>query len=323
MKTFTCAALKRDLIEEGAVSTYTQVRTGSIEEGIYVSLGAIQLAQHPWWSLLIVVVAVLVTQVLSWVLVVGVFRRPPDAPITRFSASMMAHITLLFVIVPFVLGLPLGVQTFSEYLDAIRLTQIQPFVWLVLLGLSCYLILAFSQVCGVLVYRALEGKPITGKFLHRAFDLSVDLPPRSWSLLESIPSSFEEIAFRGVILTLFLAEYAVLPSVAVAAISFGVVHLLNLLTGREPVWVVGQVAWASILGLFYGVVVIESGSLWPAMLVHYLSNVFVGSLTSYLQASASTNVQAVYGIVFSFGIVPTTLMCIWVFVFTTIWPIVP
>ena len=112
-------------------------------------------------------------------------------------------------------------------------------------------------------------------------------------------------------------------AVAVAAISFGMVHLLNLLTGREPVWVVGQVVWASILGLFYGVVVIESGSLWPAMLVHYLSNVFVGSLTSYLQASASTNVQAVYGIVFSFGIVPTTLMCIWVFVFTTIWPIVP
>ena len=58
------------------------------------------------------------------------------------------------------------------------------------------------------------------------------------------------------------------------------------------------------------------------MLVHYLSNLFVGSLTSYVQTSASAKTQAAYGIVFSFGLVPTTLMILWVSLFTTLWPIV-
>jgi len=283
-------------------------------------VGGFQLAQHPWLSLLIVTVAIVLAQVFSFVLAVGLFRRPRDAPMTQFSASLAAHIAVLFVLVPFVLGLPSGTHSFSAYLDAIRLSQVRPFIWLLLLGVSCYLILALCQACGVLVYRALEGKPITRPFIRDVFDLSIDLPPKSWSSLVSIPSAFEEVAFRGVILTLFLSEYSELFSVAVAAISFGVVHLLNLATGREPVWVLGQVLWASILGLFYGLVVLESGSLLPAMLVHYLSNVFVGSLTSYIQTYASVRTQAVYGVVFSFGLVPTILMCLWVILFTYLWP---
>jgi hypothetical protein len=52
-----------------------------------------------------------------------------------------------------------------------------------------------------------------------------------------------------------------------------------------------------------------------------LGNLFVGSLTSYLQASASVQIQATYGVLFSFGLVPTTLMILWVLAFTAVWPI--
>jgi len=233
----------------------------------------------------------------------------------------LGHIAVLFVLVPFVLRLPGGTRSFSTYLDAIRLSKVQPFLQLLLLGLSCYLILALCQAAGVLVYRATQGQPITGAFVRSILNLSGDLPPRSSSWLVSLPSALEEVAFRGVILSLFLTRYPKPASLVIAALSFGVTHLGNLASGRELAWVLGQVLWASILGLFYGVVVLKSGSLWPAMLVHYLSNLFVGSLTSYLQASASVQTQAVYGALFSFGLVPTTLMILWVVGFTALWPI--
>jgi len=280
-----------------------------------------QLVEHPWLSLLIVILAEIIGQVLFGVLIIGLFRRPGDAPTTQFAVALLGHIAVLFVLVPFVLRLPGGTRSFRAYVDAIRLSKVQPVLQLLLLGLSCYLILALCQASGVLVYRATQGQPITGAFVRSILNLSGDLPPRSSSWLVSLPSALEEVAFRGVILSLFLTRYPKPASLVIAALSFGVVHLGNLASGRELAWVLGQVLWASILGLFYGVVVLKSGSLWPAMLVHYLSNLFVGSLTSYLQASASVQTQAVYGALFSFGFVPTTLMILWVIGFTAVWPI--
>jgi membrane protease YdiL (CAAX protease family) len=280
-----------------------------------------QLAEHPWLSLLIVVLTLPIAQVLVGMVVIGLFKQPRDAPLTQFMVGLLAYVLVLFVLVPFVLGLPGGTRSFSAYLDAIRLSRVRPFLQLLLLGLSCYLILALIQASGVVVYRVLEGQAVTWPFVRGILDVSGDLPPKSWSLLVSFPSVFEEVAFRGVILSLFLARYPKPASVIIAALSFGALHVLNLASGRELAWVLGQVAWATILGLFYGVVVLKSGSLWPAMLVHYLGNLFVGSLTSYLQASASVQTQAVYGIVFSFGLVPTALMILWVLSFTTLWPV--
>jgi membrane protease YdiL (CAAX protease family) len=286
-----------------------------------VSKGHFQLAQYPWLSLLIVILAEAIAQVLFGVLVIGLFRRPRDAPLTQFIVTLLGHVAVLFVLVPFVLRLPAGTRSFGAYVDAIRLSHVQPVLRLLLLGLSCYLILALCQASGVLVYRAFEGRPITAAFVRSIFDLSGELPPKSSSWLVSLPTVLEEVAFRGVVLTAFLRKYPERPAILFAALGFGAAHLLNLAAGREPVWVLGQALWATVLGLFYGLVVLRSNSLWPAMLVHYLGDLFVGALTSYLQASASIQAQAAYGIIFSFGLVPTTLMILWVFLFTTLWPI--
>ncbi len=281
-----------------------------------------QLAEHPWLAFLIFMLANVIAMILADVLVTRLFKRSRDAPMTGFMVMMLGHMTVLFVLVPFVLALPKGTRSFSAYVDAIRLSQVQPFFQLLLLSLSCYLILALCQAGGVLVYRVCQGKAITGAFVRDIFDLSGDLPPKSLGWLISFPSVFEEVAFRGVALSLFLPRYSEPLSIAITSLGFGLSHLLNLATGRERVWVFGQVVWASILGLFYGVLVLKSGSLWPAMLVHYLGNLFIGSLTSYLQASAPPKTQAVYGVIFTSGLVPTTLMIGWVLLFTTLWPIV-
>ena len=90
----------------------------------------------------------------------------------------------------------------------------------------------------------------------------------------------------------------------ISALGFvGAIHVFNLLNRPEPVWVVSQVVRASILGLFYGYVTLKTGSLLPAMLMHYLGNLFMYPLTAYVQNSAPMPAQALYGIIFSFGVI--------------------
>lgn len=94
------------------------------------------------------------------------------------------------------------------------------------------------------------------------------MPPKSMSLLYPVPLAFEEVGSRGVILTLFLASYSKRIAIIIAAVGFIVLHLLNLLGGREPVWVAGQVGWSFLIGLFYGYLFMRTTRLMPPMLVH-------------------------------------------------------
>ena len=278
-----------------------------------------QLYEHPWLSLLAVIVTSTLSIFLSAIVFIGLIGLPDDSPTVMFAQGISYHILIAFILAPFVLRLPKGKRTFRQYLDDIGLSRMQPFIQLVLLALSCYVILALSQAGGSFVYRLFEGQPMSWSFVRRVFDLSGDLPPRSASLLISIPSAFEEVAFRGIVLTVFLRKYSKRKSIIFSSIGFGLVHLLNLLFGREPIWVLGQVIWAFIFSLFYGYIFVRTRSLLPTMIVHYLGNVFIGSLTGYLQSRAAIEIQALYGVIFSFGLVPTTLMILWARFFISRW----
>jgi len=279
--------------------------------------GKFELFEHPWVGLGVFVLTWILVLILLAVLLFGFLKLSSDSPTAGFAQSLLSHLLTLFVIVPYVLRLPKGKRTFIQYLDDIRLSKMQPLGRLLLLAVSCFLILAFCQAAGSLVFRLSRGLPLTWEFVRLSvLDFSGDLPPGSPSLLVSFPSIFEEVAFRGVILTLFLSRYSEWKSILISAVAFGCMHVFNLVSGRELARVLGQVVWASILGIFYGYLVIRTGSLLPAMIVHYLGNVFVGSLTGYIAALASIEVQALYGIVFSFGLLPTSLLILWTRFFT-------
>jgi membrane protease YdiL (CAAX protease family) len=249
----------------------------------------------------------------------GWMGLPDNSPKVKFAVDLSFHILTVFIFAPFVLHLPKGKRTYRQYLDDIGLSKMQPFVRLVLLGLSCYVILALSQVAASFVYRLFEGLPITWSFVRQVLDLSRDLPPESSSLLISIPSIFEEVAFRGIVLTVFLGRYSVRKSIIFSSLGFGLMHLLNLLNGADLVWVMGQVVWAFIIGLFYGYVFVRTRSLLPPMIVHYLGNVFISTLIGYMQTRASIDVQVLYGVIFSLGVVPVTLMILWTRFFASRW----
>jgi membrane protease YdiL (CAAX protease family) len=127
------------------------------------------------------------------------------------------------------------------------------------------------------------------------------------------------VAFRGIALTVFMSKYSERKSILFSSLGFGLMHALNLLNGADLVWTMGQVVWAIIMGLFYGYVFVRTRSLLPPMIVHYLSNIFISSLTGYMQARASIEIQVLYGVLLSLGIVPVTLMILWTRFFSSRW----
>ena len=291
----------------------------SINTNVQMEKRKFQLYEHPWLSLLVFIITTVFSILLSGIVIFGIMKLPENSPTVQFVQGMSYHILTIFILVPFVLHLPKGKRTYRQYLDDIGLSRMQPFIKLMFLALSCYIILVLSQIAASLVYRLFEGLPITLDFIHRVVNLSGDLPPGSSSLLISIPSAFEEAAFRGIVLTVFLNKYSEHKSIVFSSLGFGLMHVLNLLNGADFVWVMGQIVWAFIIGLFYGYVFVRTRSLLPPMIVHYLGNVFIGSLTGYMQASASIETQVLYGVTLSLGIVPTALMILWTKFFTSKW----
>jgi membrane protease YdiL (CAAX protease family) len=297
-----------------------------------------EFAGHPWISL-----------ITFWVLAsVLIFLFAILGNLNGLVDSYAGFIIMVAIVTPMVMRIPRTKRSFSDhlevvregkegsrikfailavfsyyrdYLDVIRLTRIQPVILLLLLGLSCWAILALSQAAGTIVFRLTQNEPLTAEFILATLNLEEDLPPQSMSLLTSFKSVFEEIAWRGIFLTLFLAFYSRRKSVIFAAFGFSALHILNL-TGDSPtIWVIGQLAWSFILGLWYGYSVIKTDSLIPAMMVHWLGNTFIYSINNYIQHNATPEAQALYGVTFMFGIVPTILLFLWVRYVSAKWPV--
>ena len=274
-----------------------------------------QLHKHPWLSMVAIMFTTIISIIISSNLLFGLIGIAPDSQTGNFAQPLLFHILTGFIIAPLILHLPKGKRTYRQYLGDIGIVGDQPVIKLVLLGLSCYFFLAISQASASIIYRFFEGKPITLNFIQGVITISEDAS----SLLATIPSIFEEVAFRGIVLTVFLSRYSERKSIIFSSIGFSLMHLMNLAMDRELVWVLGQLIWSVTIGMFYGYVFVRTRSLLPSMIVHYLSNAFIGSLTGYMQNNAPAGTEALYGITLTLGIIPTVLMIIWARFFITQW----
>lgn len=279
-----------------------------------------RLSQHPWRALLVILAMQPVCYALVGLILFGLFRLPRELSNLKAPTTITVFTVggfLAYVIVPFLLRLPAGRRTFGEYLGAIRLTNVRPPVPLLALTASCTLVLIMCQGSGSLVFRLTEGKPLTADFVRKVFDLSLALPPKSILLLAQFFSMFEEVAFRGILLTMLLTRYAPRRAILFSALAFGLLHLPAVLAGHALVMTLGQVVWAFLFGIFYGYLFLRSGSLLPPMIIHWLSNVFQAPLTAYWQ-TAPAPVGALFGIVFGYGLA-TLLLLPWVRFFCGRW----
>ncbi|HUS86732.1 MAG TPA: type II CAAX endopeptidase family protein [Bacteroidales bacterium] len=277
-------------------------------------------SQKPLRALLIIFAALFVCMLIVSFILYGILKLPQE-----FSNSNALSTVILFTIcniiaylfVPYFLRIPNGKRTFREYLSDIGLTRIQPFLQLFILTISCLLILILCQGSGSLVYRLTEGKPLTVDFIRKVFDLSLALPPKSILLFTVFYSMFEEVCFRGVFLTMLLRKYSQLHAILYASLAFGVFHIFAVFAGGELVTTIAQVVWAFIFGIFYGYIFVKTGSLWPSMIIHWLSNVFQSSLTVYW-LSAPLFERALFGIIFGYGLA-AILSIFWVRFYSSKW----
>ena len=79
----------------------------------------------------------------------------------------------------------------------------------------------------------------------------------------------EELLFRGFLWD-SLSGLRPAPAILLTSLVFGLVHLINGVTGAAWNGVIVQVVFAAIGGLFDAVVRYGTGSLWPTILTHYL-----------------------------------------------------
>lgn len=254
------------------------------------------------------------------VLIFGVLRLPNRLTDLRewpTVAFFTAGHLLAFLVVPFALRLPGGSRSFRRYLDDIRLTRVRPAGRLAALTLSCLAILIACQGTGSVVYQSLHGQALTAASIARIFDLGSALPPRSSLLFRQMFSSLEEVAFRGVFLTLLLRRYPQGAAIAISAAAFGILHLPGALTGVPPVFAAGQVTFAFLYGLFYGYLFVRSGSLLPPMTLHWLSNVVQSPLTAAWDAAPIVE-HTLYSVVFGYGLA-AILSIAWVRIFAARW----
>jgi membrane protease YdiL (CAAX protease family) len=275
---------------------------------------------HPWRALLVILGILPVCYGLVGLVLYGILRLPMDIlNLESFSTITMFTLGnfLAYVLAPFFLRIPKGKRTFREYLDDIGLTRTRPFFRLLILTISCVLILILCQGTFSIVYRLSEGKPITLEFILRVYNLSLALPPASILLFAQFFSMFEEVAFRGVFLTMLLEKHSQHMAIIYSAIAFGVMHILAVFTGQELIDTLGQVVWAFLFALFYGYLFIKSGSLLPPMIIHWLSNVFQYPLTDYYYRTAPVAVIALGGIL-GYGLA-ALLLIVWVRFFAAKW----
>ena len=114
--------------------------------------------------------------------------------------------------------------------------------------------------------------------------------PSVWAALlvfALMPAITEEVAFRGFILSGLRRTYSARTAVILSALLFGFLHVLLSLFQ--------QLFGATVLGLVLGFLALRTGSLWPGVVFHFVTNA-LGVLT--LEGANHRSLAPISGILF-------------------------
>ncbi|MFX1445655.1 MAG: lysostaphin resistance A-like protein [Promethearchaeota archaeon] len=172
---------------------------------------------------------------------------------------------LLFIIIPFGLQLPNGKESFKDFTHSIRLSRFYPWKRNLCLGFAfatifCLCTLCFSLLVGKYIFdpTIIFGWPESNNI---GIFLFVDM---------LIPGIWEEVAFRGIVLTILLKKYSEKKAIIIDGLLFGAMHFLNIIGGADVGSTIVQVAYATTLGFAFAYMYIKTESLIPCIIAHYL-----------------------------------------------------
>ena len=84
----------------------------------------------------------------------------------------------------------------------------------------------------------------------------------------------EEMVFRGLLFRAMLRSGNETTAIVVSAVTFGIGHIVNLLTGHGTAETLVQMVFAVAMGFVFTLVYHKGGSLWPCIVAHSLIDVF-------------------------------------------------
>jgi membrane protease YdiL (CAAX protease family) len=207
-----------------------------------------KLANHPRPAIALTAVAYILIGFLE--ILPGTFIPP--------LLYFLALGVLALYLMPYVLGLPNGRKSLRDYCHDIRLLPITPLGRNILLGL----LMAALTLSSIFLASVLTG--------HFIFDWSL-VPALRWvkGLTRGI---WEEVFFRGIILVLFMRVYPLRKAVFLSTFLFAVVHLNPMKLNLE---MIVDVVSIFFMGLLFTYLVLKTGSLIPAIVFHYIHDIFV------------------------------------------------
>lgn len=190
-------------------------------------------------------------------LLLGLLEYLPGTFFPAIAYFAAAGIWALYVI-PRVLGLPNGRKPFREYCADIRLLPVAPVRRNILLGLLMAALTLSSILLATLLTR------------HFVLDWSF-VPALRWvkGLTRGV---WEEVFFRGIMLAILMRFYSQRKAVLWTTTIFALVHL-NIMD--VTVAAIVDVVSIFFMGLLFVYLVLRTGSLLPAIVFHYVHDVFV------------------------------------------------
>ena len=234
-----------------------------------------------------IILAFIVLEVLNWsFLLLGGFVTDflvLDS-ISGFVFSFSIRAILFFGIAPFILKIPNGQRSLREYLDDIKITRYRPVGQILIVSIASILLLLGGLFVAGIFY---------GNFV---LDLSIIFMEESPFVLIAINAGlWEEIMWRGIVLTLFLKKYSVRISIAINTVLFALSHLINLFAGQNILIMIGQLIFVLIATPFLAMISIKTQSLLPGILIHYSVDAFgILFYASMLQPGPNLIVGGIY-----------------------------
>ena len=251
-----------------------------------------ELSDRTWLAIILTIICYLFIVVISDISI-RVLNLHDDFLLNTLIS--LGFLLLLLFGLKSVFRIPSGKQSIIKYFYSIKLLPISNWRSILIYSLGIYLLFSIMQILGSLIYHFFIGEPYTINLHFHSFD-NVDT---------IFIALFEEIVWRGIVLTLLLKKYPVKEAVIYSALLFGGIHLLNILNSSHEVeWVFAQAFWAIGFGYLYAMLVVRLKSIVPGILIHYLINASVGIWFTGLTEGDLNS--ALFGIFF-FGWIPVIL----------------
>lgn len=190
-------------------------------------------------------------------LLLGYLERLPGTVIPPLLYFLALGILALYLM-PYVLGLPNGRKSLRDYCQDIRLLPIRPLGRNVLLGL----LMATLTLSSILL----------ASLLTRHFVLDWSIVPASRWVKGLTRGIWEEVFFRGIILVLFIRIYPQRKAIFFSSFLFAVAHLRSMALSME---MIVDLVSLFFIGLLFIYIVLKTGSLLPAIIFHYIHDIFV------------------------------------------------